>query len=51
MQREAPAQEQVQLKDLRLQGAYFVGSQTYKANESVSVLIEFPPESTPRKAD
>jgi phosphoribosyl 1,2-cyclic phosphodiesterase len=50
VQREAPVQEQVQLKDLSLQGAYFVGSQSYKGsqsynvNEAVSVLIEFPPK-------
>jgi phosphoribosyl 1,2-cyclic phosphodiesterase len=45
VQRETPVEEQVQLKDLSLQGAYFVGSQSYNVNEAVSVLIEFPPEA------
>lgn len=45
VQRETPVAEQVQLKDLSLQGAYFVGRQAYNVNEAVSVLVEFPPES------
>jgi hypothetical protein len=42
---DGPGDNEVHLRDISVQGAYFVGNQTYDLNESVSVLVEFPSET------